>query len=976
MLAGIFGLAAVSALLLCGAGSVPVENFAPQGPMQADLNAGGHSITNVGTLGVTNAAALPTNTTVGGTNLGTAAFTPATNYLTAAGTNLIAGTDTFVGTVNGDAFQPTFDLSQNWNWVQGTAIIPGGASWEIGGTVAPSAYTDYDGTIYVYYAGYGDSPRSTHSSIGFASGKSLTSMTESASNPVLTAGATGAWDSSYVSGVRIFKDDATTTVGGTTYGPYYLYYFGSSATGFEAAPSSIGVAYASSPSGPWTKYASNPVLTPGGSGWDSGQLYRPSVMRVGATYYLYYNANGAGAEQIGVATSSTPVGPWTKYSGNPILSPGGTGQWDTVTTGDPFVYRTKGGYGMLYYGFGGSYSGMSLAAAAAPLGPWVKTTPANIPIYPGNGQGLERGAALTVAGKPVVVFDNNGAILAANVHAAASWTASPVDVNGANDVFSVYNVGSNWYPLTIQGSASGWNTALRSPNGAGGFWVALQLQNTSTSGCNTSLEFDENGVAKWSLNDTNDVFSLYDNVNGQTVWTDVPASGGASVFRVQGTSEATKGFQDETSGHTNSLTAFDGSGNIEPVTLGSGVSYNTSTKTLSAAGTGGTVSSVGLNVPGALYNVGGSPVTGSGSITLSLLNQGANTLLAGPATGSAAAPVFRALVPADIPNNAANTTGTAANVTGTIAVANGGTGLNSVTSGDLVIGNGTGSLTVAAPGTGSLSALEQAVNTANGLATLSYGNSVWGQLAAANTYTSTATYSSTSGNILTVGESAQVGSGGYSLESAASSTSAFRAVYTGAPSSSGGAGIGGILNTIPTSPGQRLGFYVLGALDGTTNRNTVGIEGFSSQAWTSGSAAGSYLQFDTTANGSTVRTPRLFINQSGTVYLGGTQTDNGYGLECASTIKGDTGVIDGATGNTLAKAVQVIASGSVTLSAGSATITNANLTATSKLGGYSISGTPGANTSLIYGVASAGQMILKAPLNGADTDTINYTIIQ
>ena len=41
-------------LLLCGAGTVPVENFAPQGAMQADLNAGGHSLTNAATVSATN----------------------------------------------------------------------------------------------------------------------------------------------------------------------------------------------------------------------------------------------------------------------------------------------------------------------------------------------------------------------------------------------------------------------------------------------------------------------------------------------------------------------------------------------------------------------------------------------------------------------------------------------------------------------------------------------------------------------------------------------------------------------------------------------------------------------------------------------------------------------------------------------------------------------------------------------------------
>ena len=52
--AGIFGAAFVSVLLLCGAGSVPVQNFLPQGSMQGDMNAGNHNITNAATVSAVN----------------------------------------------------------------------------------------------------------------------------------------------------------------------------------------------------------------------------------------------------------------------------------------------------------------------------------------------------------------------------------------------------------------------------------------------------------------------------------------------------------------------------------------------------------------------------------------------------------------------------------------------------------------------------------------------------------------------------------------------------------------------------------------------------------------------------------------------------------------------------------------------------------------------------------------------------------
>ncbi|HLI35499.1 MAG TPA: hypothetical protein VKW70_10670 [Terriglobia bacterium] len=102
----------------------------------------------------------------------------------------------------------------------------------------------------------------------------------------------------------------------------------------------------------------------------------------------------------------------------------------------------------------------------------------------------------------------------------------------------------------------------------------------------------------------------------------------------------------------------------------------------------GTVTSVGLSLP-SIFNVTGTPVTTSGTLSATLINQNANTFLSGPTTGVSAAPTFRALVSADVP---AINLGTGGNggVAGTLGIANGGTGLTSVgTSGQCLTSNGT-----------------------------------------------------------------------------------------------------------------------------------------------------------------------------------------------------------------------------------------------------------------------------------------------
>lgn len=63
----------------------------------------------------------------------------------------------------------------------------------------------------------------------------------------------------------------------------------------------------------------------------------------------------------------------------------------------------------------------------------------------------------------------------------------------------------------------------------------------------------------------------------------------------------------------------------------------------------GSVTSVALSTPGVIFSVSGSPVTSSGTLALNLLTQSANAFLAGPTSGAAATPTFRAMVQADQP---------------------------------------------------------------------------------------------------------------------------------------------------------------------------------------------------------------------------------------------------------------------------------------------------------------------------------------
>lgn len=82
------------------------------------------------------------------------------------------------------------------------------------------------------------------------------------------------------------------------------------------------------------------------------------------------------------------------------------------------------------------------------------------------------------------------------------------------------------------------------------------------------------------------------------------------------------------------------------VTVGTGLSFSGGTLANTVTGT---VTSVALTLP-AMFSLSGSPITTSGTLAATLTNQSANAFLGGPTTGSAAAPTFRTLVLADIPD--------------------------------------------------------------------------------------------------------------------------------------------------------------------------------------------------------------------------------------------------------------------------------------------------------------------------------------
>lgn len=108
--------------------------------------------------------------------------------------------------------------------------------------------------------------------------------------------------------------------------------------------------------GEWDRYAGNPLITEGAPGaWDDHGATFASVIwdEAAGEFRMYYHGFAySGAHQIGLATSPDALN-WTKYPGNPVLTPG-PAAWDNHSVRVPMVWKEGPDYHMIYTGYNGS----------------------------------------------------------------------------------------------------------------------------------------------------------------------------------------------------------------------------------------------------------------------------------------------------------------------------------------------------------------------------------------------------------------------------------------------------------------------------------------------------------------------------------------------------------------------------------------------------------------------------------------------
>lgn len=209
------------------------------------------------------------------------------------------------------------------DWKDGPILLaePDKSSWEGSRNRAIGLVYDTVREEWVlFFEGNGSSvlPSPTKRAIGFATSKRFTGPYTKHSSPVILSNTADIhdWAPNGASN-DVAYGMAVTHVNGT----YYMYVMAGDRGTRDYA---TGILTATSPLGPWTGGAHNPVLSPAADNWEDGQAFvqQPTFVTSEQKWYLpYYNPDG----QIGFSVSSnaSQLSTWTKHPDPVITMPGG-----------------------------------------------------------------------------------------------------------------------------------------------------------------------------------------------------------------------------------------------------------------------------------------------------------------------------------------------------------------------------------------------------------------------------------------------------------------------------------------------------------------------------------------------------------------------------------------------------------------------------------------------------------------------------
>lgn len=192
-------------------------------------------------------------------------------------------------------------------------------------------WRDSSGNVRALYIGTGNitSPGTSEDQTGLLVGSSLATLARHPSNPVLPFGSgtynDGAWDDTDCQIGAVIESPVTP-------GLLFAFYCGNNVPGPASDYVRLGLASSTDEGLTWTKYASNPVLSQGGSGAaDELDLYTAGGVRYDSDlgqwqwYYIGHSAAGVLRTMLATRSATSPLGTWTKQAALTGISPEGSG---------------------------------------------------------------------------------------------------------------------------------------------------------------------------------------------------------------------------------------------------------------------------------------------------------------------------------------------------------------------------------------------------------------------------------------------------------------------------------------------------------------------------------------------------------------------------------------------------------------------------------------------------------------------------
>jgi predicted GH43/DUF377 family glycosyl hydrolase len=299
----------------------------------------------------------------------------------------------------------------------GSQTVPG--SWDGLGVRHPMVLVA-DGTYKMWYAGvdmYGTRR------IGYATSSDGLNWTRPVADPVLDVGAEGEWDSLSLEFPVVVAEGPDS---------YKMWYAGEGPDGWR-------IGHATSENGiDWTKHPGNPVVDVGEEDWNNRAVSGPSILYEGGVYKMWLNAVGeadAGwTPYIAYATSADGVD-WAWDAGNPLFSRDPGHPWESGWVWRPSVLHESSDYEMWYSAFGEGQGRTGYATSPDEV-TWTKYNGGLEPVLSGTEGEWDEGRAFNAfaiyaSSTYTMWYDNDFAIGVVTSTNGISWTKSI-----SNPVFS------------------------------------------------------------------------------------------------------------------------------------------------------------------------------------------------------------------------------------------------------------------------------------------------------------------------------------------------------------------------------------------------------------------------------------------------------------------------------------------------------------------------------------------------------------